>query len=204
MQKTRFLLVSLISLTLACASPQETEAGSGIVSNVDASALAEPKRTRLGLYVTAKEAASVLKDLDNVVLIDVRAPEETMFVGIPKAPAVNIPFKTVDPNYTYDPEKSAYRLVRNEEFVSRVLAYLKSPAAGQGTQTVLLMCRSGGRSAKAVDALATEGGLTTVYSVVDGFEGDKDDNGRRNVNGWKNSGEPWTTKIPATYLYTAQ
>ena len=71
-------------------------------------------------------------------------------------------------------------------------------------QTVLLMCRSGGRSAKAVDALATEGGLTTVYSVVDGFEGDKDDNGRRNVNGWKNSGEPWTTKIPATYLYTAQ
>jgi rhodanese-related sulfurtransferase len=59
------------------------------------------------------------------------------------------------------------------------------------------MCRSGGRSAMAVNGLAVAG-FTNVYQIVDGMEGDavKDPDsvfqGQRLMNGWKNSGLPWT------------
>ena len=65
------------------------------------------------------------------------------------------------------------------------------------TDTLLLTCRSGGRSALAVNALA-KAGFTHVYNIIDGFEGDKVEEpgslyaGKRLKNGWKNSGLPWT------------
>jgi len=40
--------------------------------------------------------------------------------------------------------------------------------------------------------------MMNAYTVVDGFEGDRNKDpsspnyGRRNVNGWKNAGLPWT------------
>ena len=42
------------------------------------------------------------------------------------------------------------------------------------TDTLLMICRSGGRSALAVNALA-KAGFTNVYNVIDGTEGDKVD-----------------------------
>jgi rhodanese-related sulfurtransferase len=66
--------------------------------------------------------------------------------------------------------------------------------------TVYVICRSGGRSAMAVDKLA-EAGFTNAFSVIDGMEGDKvkdessADFGHRTINGWKNSGLPWTYSI---------
>jgi len=62
--------------------------------------------------------------------------------------------------------------------------------------TILVMCRSGGRSAMAVNALA-KAGFTQVHNIIDGFEGDKVEDpesvfhGQRVRNGWKNSGLPW-------------
>ncbi len=59
------------------------------------------------------------------------------------------------------------------------------------------MCRSGGRSAMAVNLLA-KAGFTNVYNIIDGMEGDTVDDpasvfqGQRLKNGWKNSGSPWT------------
>jgi rhodanese-related sulfurtransferase len=78
----------------------------------------------------------------------------------------------------------------NPDFVSEV----KSIA--QPTDTLLLTCRSGDRSARAVNLLA-EAGFTNVYTITDGVEGDKvedPDNvyvGKRMKNGWKNWGLPW-------------
>ena len=66
--------------------------------------------------------------------------------------------------------------------------------------TLLVMCRSGGRSAIAVNLLA-KAGFTQVHNVIDGFEGDviKDPDsvflGQRLKNGWKNSGCPWTYQL---------
>jgi hypothetical protein len=68
------------------------------------------------------------------------------------------------------------------------------------TDTILVTCRSGGRSAIAVNMLAAAG-YTNVYNIVDGMEGDLVDDpasvfhGQRMKNGWKNSGVPWTYDI---------
>ncbi len=58
------------------------------------------------------------------------------------------------------------------------------------------MCGSGERSAKVVDRLAELGYLLAV-NVIDGFEGDLGDDGRRSVNGWKNAGLAWTQDMQA-------
>jgi rhodanese-related sulfurtransferase len=77
------------------------------------------------------------------------------------------------------------------DFVSRVSEVAKPK------DTLLVMCRSGGRSAIAANMLA-KAGFTNVYNITDGMEGDAVKNpdslfvGQRLVNGWKNSGSPWT------------
>ena len=88
----------------------------------------------------------------------------------------------------------------NEKFVDEVNARFKKD------DIILLMCRSGGRSAAAVNELA-KAGFARAYTIVDGFEGDKLDvpgavNGcRRVVDGWKNSGGPWTYDVNVNLAY---
>jgi rhodanese-related sulfurtransferase len=71
---------------------------------------------------------------------------------------------------------------------------------------VILICRSGSRSAAAANAL-TAAGFKKAYSVVDGFEGDKakegPDKGQRVVNGWKNKKQPWGYKLEKAKLLLA-
>jgi rhodanese-related sulfurtransferase len=151
--------------------------------------LPEGKQTSLGLYVTAAEAYDKWQAApDSVKVFDVRTLEEYLFVG--HAPmAWNIPllFQTDD----WDAEKGRFAMHPNPDFLSLV------KEVAQPTDTILVMCRSGGRSAMAVNALA-EAGFTNVYQVTDGMEGDsvKDPlsvfQGQRLKNGWKNSGLPWT------------
>jgi rhodanese-related sulfurtransferase len=63
-------------------------------------------------------------------------------------------------------------------------------AAAQGGQPLLMLCRSGVRSIAAARR-ATELGLT-AYNVLNGFEGDPDENAQRNRrNGWRHAGLPW-------------
>jgi len=55
---------------------------------------------------------------------------------------------------------------------------------------VVMLCRSGVRSIAAARR-ATELGLT-AYNILEGFEGDPDDNGQRNrKGGWRFHGLPW-------------
>ena len=82
----------------------------------------------------------------------------------------------------------------NKHFVSRVKEKFTE------ADTLLVMCRSGVRSAAAVNILA-EAGFERVYTVTGGFEGDliKDpdsyNHGKRLKNGWKNSRLPWTYEL---------
>jgi len=77
----------------------------------------------------------------------------------------------------------------NPDFVAEV-RNLAQPG-----DTLLITCRSGDRSARAVDLLAAAG-FKKAYTVVDGVEGDKVTDpdsvfyGKRMKNGWKNSA-PW-------------
>ncbi|WP_135504911.1 sulfurtransferase [Roseovarius aestuariivivens] len=191
----RLLAAPVIALALAL--PLPGLAGSGPLDTaVSADAVGEKKQTKSGLYITAAEAGGILAAREDVLLIDLRTPEETMLVGHPVAADANIPFKLIDSAYRLNPEKGSYEMVANPGFVGTVKEFLEStdPAA------VVVMCRSGGRSAAAVDALVAAGVTVPLYSMVDGFEGDKTDAGRRDLNGWKNAGLNWTDKIPEGFL----
>jgi len=74
----------------------------------------------------------------------------------------------------------------NPDFITQLRAEV---ATGE---TVLFLCRSGGRSHGAA-AAAAQAGYTDAYNILQGFEGDKDPQGHRNtLGGWRKAGLPWT------------
>ena len=156
--------------------------------------LPKAKQTVLGLYVSAREAYERWKAApDEVKIVDVRTPEEFMWVG--HAPAAwKIPVVAV--NYQWDTEKNQFPARPLPDFVARVQKIAKQD------DTLMVMCRSGGRAAMAINLLA-KAGYRNVYNIVDGMEGDavKDSdsvfNGQRLRNGWKNAGCPWTYELTA-------
>jgi len=55
----------------------------------------------------------------------------------------------------------------------------------------LFICRSGARSNQAA-MIASQADFTDCYNILEGFEGDKDENGHRGKDsGWKAAGLPW-------------
>lgn len=198
---TRFLAAPALALALSLGAPGLALADGDAVlqSAVAADSLSKNKQTKAGLYITAAEAAEVLAARDDVILIDVRSPEETMFVGYATAADANIPFKVVDPAHAFVAKKSTYKMNENADFKAAVKAFVeaKDPAA------VIVMCRSGSRSAGAVNAMLEAGIETPIYNMIDGFEGDKNDAGRREVNGWKQAGAEWTYDVREGLLVTA-
>lgn len=157
------------------------------------------KRTSLGLYMTAADAnKAVTADADNVLFLDVRTPAEVMFVGAPLSTDANVPFVDLASPATWDAKNGRFLLVPNKSFVAQTEARLRAKQLDTSDR-VIVMCRSGDRSAKAVDALAGAG-FKNVWTVIDGFEGDLSKEGRRDVNGWKNAGLPWTYKLDKAKL----
>ncbi len=188
-----------LAVALCAAAPVDAIARDDrIVSAVDAKALPRKKQTRLGLYVSAAEAGQLLEAHPDIMLIDVRTRAEAMFVGMPEPAAKNIPFLDLG-SYAYDPEKQTYKLDPNPAFAEELASFLAQKGGDKST-TLILMCRSGTRSSEAANELAKLG-YANVYSMVDGFEGDAGKDGLRGVNGWKNAGLPWTTKLERGRLY---
>ncbi len=154
--------------------------------------LPKGKQTVLGLYVTAKEAYEKWQaNPEKVKILDVRTPEEYIFVGHAET-AWNIPL--VFQAYQWDAAKGYFGVKPNPDFIALVQDQFTPE------DTLLITCRSGGRSAMAVNLLA-KNGFKHVYNIIDGMEGDlvKDPEtpfeGKRKKNGWKNSGSPWTYEI---------
>lgn len=164
------------------------------------SELPKEKQTILGLYVTANQAYEKWKaDPEKVKILDVRTPEEYLFVGHPEM-AWNIPLMLQ--TYVWDPDKKYFPMKPNPDFIKKIREVF------QPDDIILVTCRSGNRSSKAVNQLA-EAGFINVYNITDGFEGDivKDTEsvfaGQRMLNGWKNSGLPYTYRIdPRLMLIT--
>ncbi len=154
--------------------------------------LPERKQTTLGLYVTSLEAYEMWKaDPGKVTILDIRTPEEYIFIGHADM-AWNIP--AFDQSYEWDAEKQQFPMKPNPDFVGKIKEVF------QPDDILLITCRSGDRSALAVNELAKVG-YTKAYTITDGFEGgivnDPESvyNGQRMINGWKNSGLPYTYKI---------
>lgn len=187
----KFLLIALISIPLVCepaSVPNE--------ANV---------QTKSGLYVTAKEAF-LMKSAPGgrrVVLIDVRDPAEIMFTGSTPITDIYVPYVIID-NSSFDARRQRYRARINPRFVRDTISKLTAIGAAKDSH-IIFMCRSGAsRSAPAANLLF-EQGYRNVYSMVDGFQGDKIKNGpnrgRRLKNGWINSSLPWVWGISANKAY---
>jgi hypothetical protein len=97
-------------------------------------------------------------------------------------------------SYAWDAEKKALRWEVNPDFVATTERW------AQPDDVLLVTCRSGGRSAMAINALAGAG-FTKAYNIIDGMEGGLVDDpssvfhGMRMKNGWRNSGLPWTYEL---------
>lgn len=191
---TSAMLATFFAATLMVGAGNSTSAEPAAQGAKPAPATAQlpkGKQTKLGLYVTAARAYEMWKAApDRVKLIDVRTPEEYAFVGHAEK-AWNIPYAFV--TYVRKDGKTEYGPRLNPAFVAEVKQFTRPG------DTLLVMCRSGDRSAKAVDLLAAAG-IKDAYSVTDGVEGDKVTDpdsvfvGKRMKNGWKNSA-PWVYTI---------
>lgn len=161
--------------------------------------------TELGLYVNAVEAFDLLQGNQRAVLIDVRDPVEIKFTGFAEGTDIHVPWVLADTS-RFDEEAGSWPMVKNADFDAQVKARLEALGVAQD-DPVIVMCRSGStRSAPAADAIHGMG-YSEVYSVTDGFEGGKleegDSEGVRAVSGWRNSGLPWSYSVDSSVVWTS-
>ena len=136
-----------------------------------ARARAESDQLAYAGRLSARDAWALVQS-GHATLVDVRTTEEVKFVGqVPGS--LHVPWMT------------GTSMLRNPRFVRE----LETKAGKQ--KPVLLLCRSGKRSADAASA-AAKAGFTNVFNVLEGFEGDLDAAQQRgHSNGWRFQGLPW-------------
>lgn len=167
---------------------------------VDKKDIPEYKQTRAERYLTSKEAYEEIQVEEHKILfLDVRTRAEVEVVGMPTVADANVPYMLMAEPMTWNDDWGSFKMVRNQNFLAAVKERLEEKGLTRDDK-VFLMCRSGGRSASAADLLS-EAGFTNVFSVVDGYEGDKAKNGKRTLNGWKNSDLPWSYKLDKKKMY---
>lgn len=131
-------------------------------------------------HLSPKDAHRLAGENPRAVLIDIRSTMEYLFVGHPKG-AIHIPWMD-EPDWTVNPH-----------FVTRVRELMLGGALDgeAGAAPVILICRSGKRSLEAGKKLI-EAGFAEVYNVLEGFEGDLDENHHRSTRGgWRFHQLPW-------------
>ena len=152
------------------------------------------KQTKLAKYLTAKEAYEVVKaEGPKTLFIDVRTRAELQFVGMTHEIDGQVAFVEMNEFGEWDAANNRFKLDANPVFSQSVDKLLAAKGLTKADR-VVVMCRSGDRSARAINLLA-DAGYTNVWNQVEGFEGDMSKGGRRDVNGWKNAGLPWTYKL---------
>ncbi len=121
--------------------------------------------------VTPAEAWKLVEE-DIAVIVDVRTLEEYKFVGhVPHSLSI--------------PWMCGAAMTKNPGFLSEAEKQLGKDAI------ILLLCRSGKRSAGAAEAL-TEAGFRNVFNILEGFEGNLDSRMQRNhLDGWRSRNLPW-------------
>ena len=130
--------------------------------------------------ITPVEAQKILEENPSAVLIDVRSSMEFLFVGHAKG-AVHVAWID-EPDWKIDPNFSSH--------VRQVMLGGLS-CDDEGCAPVILICRSGKRSNEAGEALVKDG-FQKVYNVLEGFEGELDDNHHRStLGGWRFHDLPW-------------
>jgi len=180
-----------------------SQIGMAMAGEIDPATVPASKQVSNKNYLSAKEAAAMIQKLgDKTLMIDVRTQAEVEYVGEADPVSYNIPYMVNDYN-TWDEKNGRYQMSPNSGFLSKMNDVVNGAGLNKNS-TIIVMCRSGDRSAGAAN-LMIKAGYTNVYSVEDGFEGDiaqnGDHKGQRAVNGWKNAGLPWSYKINKKIVY---
>jgi rhodanese-related sulfurtransferase len=121
-------------------------------------------------FLTPAEAW-VLHSRGEIELIDTRTFAERDLVGY-------VPGSVLIEWYDYPAKK------RNDRFVDQLRARVAPD------RPVAFICRSGVRSKHAA-TLAASAGFIAAFDILNGFEGDRNAQGQRVVNGWRVEGLPW-------------
>jgi len=166
--------------------------------------LKSKKKTDLGLYMTPQQAYAYMKKNEGKALfIDVRSRPEVNFLGMANIANANVPYMKLNDWYSWNEKKKNFNMDVNSEFAAEIERHVKVSGLTK-KDPLILICRSGSRSSKAADLLAKLG-YTKVYSIPEGYEGDKSKavatKGQRVVNGWKNAGLPWSYKLQISKMY---
>jgi rhodanese-related sulfurtransferase len=136
----------------------------------------EEKQLPYAGAVTPQEAYALLQDDPNIKLVDVRTDAERDWVGRTDIPSV----QHAAVQWSLYPGGAP-----NLDFLPQL-----SQIAEKNT-VLLFLCRSGVRSRHSAK-LATENGYANCFDILEGFEGDKNDEGhRKTVGGWCKAGLPW-------------
>jgi rhodanese-related sulfurtransferase len=132
-------------------------------------------------HLNPKQAWELLQHEPRAILVDIRSTMEYLFVGHPKG-SIHIPWMD-EPDWTVNPD-----------FVRRVRELMLGGAicdSDSGCAPIILICRSGKRSLEAGRKLI-EAGFGEVFNVLEGFEGELDDDHHRStLGGWRHAALPW-------------
>ena len=157
---------------------------------------------RLG--TTPTEAYRLAKEQGGSMLfIDVRDPVEIMFTGFTDSVDQNIPLAITDP-FDFDDGQAAFRMNFNKNFITEVDKALAKKGLNRDS-LIITMCRSGGARGLPSAELLLKNGFSKVKFVENGFQGDVrregPQRGQRTLNGWQNSGLPWSIRINPEKIY---
>ena len=168
---------------------------------VDGAKLPEEMRSRLGLYMMPREAHRFVQaNKARVLFVDIRTRAEAQFLGMADGVDALVPYVEFQEFMTdWDEDRGFYKLEPFSDFAPEMARRLQEKGLTKN-DPIVLICRAGERSSRAADLLA-DLGYTRVYTVVYGFEGQLSDAGRRNLNGWKNAGLPWSYELDREKMY---
>ncbi len=130
--------------------------------------------------ISPKEAFQMTQEQTNCLLIDVRSSMEFLFVGHPKS-AIHIAWID-EPDWDINPN-----------FVTEIRKLVLGGVCGENGQhpNIILICRSGNRSLEA-GQLLLDSGLSNVFNIDEGFEGELDKRHQRStIGGWRYHNLPW-------------
>jgi rhodanese-related sulfurtransferase len=183
----RFIIVSIAAVAAM--------AGTAVAQDIP-----KDKQTKLAKYLTPQQVVEVLKtERAKVLFLDIRTRGELQFVGVATDIDGHVPFVEMNEFGEWDDKAGRYKLEPNATFSTSIEKLLAAKGLTK-TDKIILICRSGDRSARAVNLLA-DIGFTNVWNQHEGFEGDMSSDGRRSVNGWKNAGLPWSYKLDKAKVF---
>ena len=157
------------------------------------------KEGHIGKDITPSDAYNMVLSEKHIFIVDVRTRPEYVLVGHPTI-AYHIPCMFWTGKHT----SKGYGMIPNDHFAEDLKARFNPE-----TDTLIFMCRSGGRSCESANLAASTANWPAdkIYNMMGGFEGDKLKNkhsaldGKRVLGGWKNEGLPWTYKVDPKLAY---